>query len=51
METACSRKGEDFMRSLDQLLGSAGEDQMVVVHVDSNTVGKARQGEGRVGER
>lgn len=51
METASSRKWDDFMRSLDQLLGSAGEDQMVVVHVDTNTVGKARQGEGRVGER
>lgn len=51
MDIASSINGEDFMRSLDQLLGSVAEHQMVVVHVDSSTVGKERQGEGRVGER
>lgn len=39
------------MKSLDQLLRSAAEDQMVEVHVDNSAVGKKRQGEGRVGER
>lgn len=50
-ETASSRKGEDFVGSLHQLLGSAEEEQMAVVHAVSNTIGKASQGEGRVGER
>jgi len=50
-ETASSRRREDFLRSLDQLLGSAREHQVVVVHVDSDTIGEARQGEQRVGER
>lgn len=51
METASSRKGEDFVGSLHQLLGSAEEEQMAAVHAVSNTIGKASQGEGRVGER
>lgn len=51
VDTASSVKGEDLMRSLDQLLRSVAEQQMVVVHVDSSTVGKERQGKGRVGER
>lgn len=50
METESSRMGEDFIRSIDELLGSAGKVQMVEVHVHSNTVGKTRQQEGRVGE-
>lgn len=33
------------MKRLDQLLESAGEDQFEV-HVDGNSVGKARQAEG-----
>lgn len=34
------------MGSCNQLLGSAEEEQMAVIHVDSNTIGKARQGKG-----
>lgn len=34
------------MKRLDRLLESAGEDQMFEVHVDGNSVGKARQAEG-----
>lgn len=35
------------MENCNQLLGSAEEEQMAVVHVDSNTIGKARQGKAR----
>lgn len=34
------------MENCNQLLGSAEEEQMAVAHVDSNTIGKARQGKG-----
>lgn len=45
VDIASSGKGEDLMRSLDQLLRSAAEHQMVAVRVDSSTVGKARRRE------
>lgn len=51
MDIASNVKEENLMRSLDQLLKIVAEHQMVVVHVDFSTVGKERQGEGRVGER
>ena len=35
------------MENCNQLLGSAEEEQMAVVLVDSNTIGKARQGKAR----
>lgn len=41
------KKEENFMENCNQLLGSAEEEQMAVVHVDSNTIGKARQGKAR----
>lgn len=40
------KKEENFMENCNQLLGSAEEEQMAVAHVDSNTIGKARQGKG-----
>lgn len=42
MAIASSIMGEGLMRSFDQLLRSVAEHQVVVVHVDSSTVGKAR---------
>lgn len=51
VEIAPSRKRENFITSIDELLGNARGVQEVAVHVDSNTIGKTRQKEGKVGER